>query len=204
VLVIDDSGDRKHGTATAHVGRQWLGRLGKTDRGVVTVTVTTVWADARCYYPLHALPYTPAHHFPKAKTDPAFRTKLQIGAALARDAVAAGVAFRAVVADCAYADCAYGDQDGFRGELAAAGLAFVLALKRRRGVWADGDQAHPPVDAARALAWGGPDAPGDWTAVVRSFRDGHTATWWAHLVGRRRAPGLLGPGPGDAAGGGDH
>src|SRR6266581_2662914 len=108
VLVIDDSGDRKDGKATAHVGWQWLGRLGKTDNGVVTVT--TLWADERRYYPLHAVPYTPAHHFPKGKTDPAFRTKLQLGAALARDAVAAGVAFRAVVADCAY-----GDQDGFRG-----------------------------------------------------------------------------------------
>ncbi len=172
VLVIDDSGDRKDGTATAHVGRQWLGRLGKTDRGVVTVT--TLWADERRYYPLHAVPYTPAHHFPKGKTDPAFRTKLHIGAALARDAVAAGVAFRAVVADCAY-----GDQDGFRGELAAAGLPFVLALKRRRGVWAYRDQAHTPVDAVRALAWGGPDDPGDWTAVPRTFRDGHTTTWWA-------------------------
>ncbi|MFF7603388.1 transposase [Streptomyces mirabilis] len=27
VIAIDDSGDRKDGTATAHVGRQWLGRL---------------------------------------------------------------------------------------------------------------------------------------------------------------------------------
>jgi hypothetical protein len=36
VIVIDDSGDRKDGTATAHVGRQWLGRLGKTDNGIVT------------------------------------------------------------------------------------------------------------------------------------------------------------------------
>ncbi|GAA0415510.1 hypothetical protein GCM10010357_41020 [Streptomyces luteireticuli] len=30
MIIIDDSGDRKDGTATAHVGRQWLGRLGKT------------------------------------------------------------------------------------------------------------------------------------------------------------------------------
>ncbi|ABW15684.1 putative transposase gene of IS4 family insertion sequence ISY391c [Parafrankia sp. EAN1pec] len=37
VLVVDDSGDRKDGTATAHVGRQWLGRYGKTDSAVVTV-----------------------------------------------------------------------------------------------------------------------------------------------------------------------
>jgi hypothetical protein len=35
------------------------------------------------------------------------------------------------------------------------------------------------VDAARALAWGGPEDPGDWQPVVRTFRDGHAETWWA-------------------------
>ena len=111
VLVIDDSGDRKDGVKTAHVGRQWLGRYGKTDNGVVTVT--TVWADERVYYPVHAVPYTLARHFAKGKNDPAFRTKLQIGAALAVAARTAGFTFRAVAADSAY-----GDQDGFRAELA--------------------------------------------------------------------------------------
>jgi hypothetical protein len=33
-----------------------LGRYGKTDNGVVTVT--TLWADERVYYPLHAEAYT--------------------------------------------------------------------------------------------------------------------------------------------------
>jgi DDE superfamily endonuclease len=172
VLVIDDSGDRKDGTATAHVGRQWLGRYGKTDNGVVTVT--TLWADERLYYPVHAVPYTPARHFAKGKNDPAFRTKLAIGADLAARARAAGFAFRAVAADNAY-----GDQDGFRGELAEAGLPFVMALKPRRGTWARAADAHTPVDAARALAWDGPDDPGDWTAVERTFRDGHAETWYA-------------------------
>ena len=74
VLVIDDSGDRKDGTRTAHVGRQWLGRYGKADNGMVTVT--TLWADERIYYPVHAMPYTPARHFPKGKSDPGFPTKL--------------------------------------------------------------------------------------------------------------------------------
>ena len=68
VLVIDDSGDRKDGVKTAHVGHQWLGRYGKTDNGVVTVT--TVWADERLYYPVHAVPYTPAKHFAKGKSYP--------------------------------------------------------------------------------------------------------------------------------------
>ncbi|WP_260475448.1 transposase [Streptomyces sp. WAC 06725] len=41
VLVVDDFGDRKDGKATAHVGTQHLGSVGKTGRGVVTVT--TCW-----------------------------------------------------------------------------------------------------------------------------------------------------------------
>jgi hypothetical protein len=172
VLVIDDSGDRKDGTKTAHVGRQWLGRYGKTDNGVVTVT--TVWADERLYYPVHAVPYTPARHFAKGKNDPAFRTKLQIGASLAVQARDAGFTFRAVAADCAY-----GDQDGFRAELAEAGLPFVMALRPRRGTWARAADAHTPVEAACALTWDGPDDPGDWHPVVRTFRDGHAETWWA-------------------------
>jgi SRSO17 transposase len=49
VLVIDDSGDRKDVAKTAHVGHQWLGRYGKTDHGVVTVTA--VWAYERLYPP---------------------------------------------------------------------------------------------------------------------------------------------------------
>ena len=57
MIAIDDSGDRKDGRATAHAGRQWLGRYGKTDNGIVTVT--TVWADERVYYPLYADAYTP-------------------------------------------------------------------------------------------------------------------------------------------------
>src|SRR6266567_212761 len=172
VLISDDSGDRKDGTRTAHVGRQYLGRYGKTDSGVVTVT--TVWADERVYYPVHAVPYTPAKYFAKGKNDPEFRTKLQIGADLAVRAQAAGFCFRAVAADSAY-----GDQDGFRAELAEAGLPFVMALKPRRGSWAYGADAHTPVDAARALAWDGPEDPGDWQEVTRTFRDGHTETWWA-------------------------
>ena len=37
----------------------------------------------------------------------------------------------------------------------------------------------PRSDAARALAWDGPDDPGDWQPVTRTFRDGHAETWWA-------------------------
>ena len=62
VLVIDETGDRKDGHKTAHVGRQYLGKLGKLDNGVVCVT--SLWADEEVYSPVDFEAYTPAHHFP--------------------------------------------------------------------------------------------------------------------------------------------
>jgi SRSO17 transposase len=172
VLVIDDSGDRKAGSHTAHVARQWLGSVGKTDNGIVAVS--SLWADERVYWPAHVVPYTPASRLPKGKRDPGFRTKPQQAAALVQAARQAGISFRAVVADCFY-----GDNEGFTQALGHAGVAFVLAVKPRKGVWAPAEEVHTPQEAARQLAWGGPEQPGDWTPVVRRFRDGHTETWWA-------------------------
>jgi SRSO17 transposase len=65
VLVIDEHGDRKWGKKTAHVGRQWLANIGKTECGVVSVT--SLWADEKIYWPVNFEPYTPAHHFEGAK-----------------------------------------------------------------------------------------------------------------------------------------
>src|SRR5215471_12922039 len=97
VLVIDETGDRKDGHKTAHVGRQYLGNLGKIDNGVVSVT--SLWADEQVYYPLEVEPYTPAAWFEGGKANPAFRTKLKIALELVRSAVHVGIPFRAVVAD---------------------------------------------------------------------------------------------------------
>lgn len=42
-LVIDERGDRKAGSKTAHVGRQYLANVGKIDNGVVSVS--SLWAN---------------------------------------------------------------------------------------------------------------------------------------------------------------
>ena len=172
VLVLDDTGDRKAGTKTAYVARQYLGSVGKIDNGIVAVT--TVWADEHVYYPLHLQPYTPASRLPRGKADPTFRTKPQLAEALVDAAVAAGVPFRAIVADCFY-----GDHEGFVEALDRADRPYVLALKPQKGMWAPAEAAHTPIEAAQALRWDGPEAPGDWARVVRRFRDGHEEVWWA-------------------------
>src|SRR6266700_1448085 len=143
VLVIDDTGDRKDGRHTAHVARQYLGSVGQTDNGIVAVT--SRWADPRCYWPAHAVPYTPASRLPRGKTDPGFRTKPKLAAELVEAARQAGIPFRAVVADCFY-----GDNTGFVEALGALGVRFVLALKPRKGTWA-------PADAV--LGGWGPEGP---------------------------------------------
>jgi SRSO17 transposase len=97
VLVIDEHGDRTWGKKTAHVGKQYLANLGKSENGVVSVS--SLWADERVYYPLHVQPYPPAHHFARGTADPRFRPTLRLAAELVAQAVTLGWPFRAVVAD---------------------------------------------------------------------------------------------------------
>src|SRR5690349_20968428 len=164
VLVLDDTGDRKDGTATAQVGRQ---SLGKTDTGIVAVT--SLWTDGRLHYPLHVAPYTPAPRFPGGKTDPRFRTKPQIAVALLEQARAAHIPFRAVVADCFY-----GDNTELEGLLTQRKIPYVLAHRSTGGGgWAPAEEAHSFAEALRDL----PRAA--WQRLQRRFRDGHRETWWA-------------------------
>ena len=138
------------------------------------MAVTSLWADERVYWPAHVTPYTPASRLAKGTTDPAFRTKPQLAAELVDAARQAGIGFRAVVADCLD-----GDNPGFTEALGAAKLAFVLAVKPDKGVWAPAEETHTPHEAAAQLAWTSPEQPGDWVPITRWFRDGHTQTWWA-------------------------
>jgi SRSO17 transposase len=101
------------------VGKQWLGNLGKTDNGVVSVS--SLFADEGVYYPLEVEPYTPAHHFEKGKTGPhGLRTKLKVARQLVERSVAEGVPFRAVVADSFY-----GEDEDFRQALSGFGVGYV-------------------------------------------------------------------------------
>ena len=180
-LVLDETGDRKDGKKTAHVGRQYLANLGKVDNGVVSVT--SLYADARLYYPLEVEPYTPAHWFERGQSDPGFRTKPQIALELVRREVAAGTLFKAVVADCFY-----GENDTFRTGLSqitetereGGPIGFVLALKRSHCWWhREQEEVGSLLEAAEGAGWESAEQTGDWRSVVRPFTDGHEETWWA-------------------------
>jgi SRSO17 transposase len=172
VLVIDETGDRKDGHKTAHVGRQYLANLGKIDNGVVSVT--SLWADERVYYPIDFEPYTPAYYFAKGKEDPQFRTKLKLAVELASRAVQAQWPFRAVVADSFY-----GEDRGVRRGLQDLGVGYVLALKPSHEWWHPVRAISSFQEAARAGRWKSAERPGKWIKVTRTFRDGSSQDWWA-------------------------
>jgi SRSO17 transposase len=171
-LIIDETGDRKDGAKTAHVGRQYLGNRGKIENGVVSVS--SLWADASVYYPLAVEPYTPAQRFAQGKTDPAFRTKPQIALDLVDQALAAAWPCRAVVADCLY-----GDHHGFTRGLQQRDVPYVVAHKPSHAWWAPIEAIGAVWEVAVHGGWVSLEQPGAWVPVERTFRDGHTTRWWA-------------------------
>jgi hypothetical protein len=102
VLVREEHENCKWRKHTAHVGRQWLTNIGKTENGVVSLT--SLLAEEGVHYPLEFEPYTPAHHFEDGKEDPEFRTKLKIAEDLVERSVHRGVRLGTVVADSFYGE----------------------------------------------------------------------------------------------------
>jgi hypothetical protein len=166
VLIIDETGDLKDGSRTAHVGRQYLGNVGKIGNGVVSVS--SHWADERIYYPLEVAAYTPASRFEQGKKDPRFRTKLAIATELVKQAMTAKWPFKAVVADSLY-----GDDGGLKDSFHQLGVGFVMALKPSHSWWHFAGTPGSLKEIAQMAA------PRVWQKVQRTFRDGHQETWWA-------------------------
>jgi len=174
VLLLDDSGDRKCGHATAFVSRQYIGSRAAIENGIVAVS--TGWASERLYYPLHTVPYRPAPTLPEGTKDPAFRTKGQLAAELAQRTRAAGVPFRALVADCFYGPS---ESPHLADDLDAQGIGYVLALKPHTPLMEADGHCRTPEQAARQTPFTSPSRPGRWHRLERRYRDGHTEHWWA-------------------------
>jgi hypothetical protein len=57
------------------------------------VSVSSLWADEKIYWPVSFEPYTPAHPFEGGKEDPAFRTKLKTATQLVEQEVEEEIRF---------------------------------------------------------------------------------------------------------------
>jgi SRSO17 transposase len=182
VLVIDETGDLKSGTATVGVQRQYTGTAGRVDNAQVAVYL--VYAtdaghgliDRELYLPRSWTGDPERLQVAGVPDRVGFATKPELATRMLARALDAGVPAAWVTGDEVY-----GANPGLRAELEARGVGYVLVVARDHRVVAGGDTYRADELAARvpARAWQqiscGKGAKGhrfyDW-AFIRLDHDG--------------------------------
>jgi SRSO17 transposase len=129
VLVLDESGDEKTGTATCGVKRQYVGCAGKVANAINFVNAT--YSTPRGHALIGSRLYIPAEHLADQATrtamgidaDHEFKTKPGLGTDLLTTTVDAGVR----VAWCT-ADAIYGRDRGLRETCEQRGIGYSLGV----------------------------------------------------------------------------
>ena len=176
VLVVDETGDLKKGTATVGTQRQYTGTAGRTENAQVAVYLAYA-APAGAAFTGRALylPRSWASDPARCRAagvpgDTAFATKPALAREMIGRAIDAGTP-----AAWATADEVYGQDPKLRTELARRGLGYVLAIARSHPV-TTAIGTRPAIELARRLparAWhrisAGPGAKGprwyDWALI---------------------------------------
>ena len=153
VLLIDDTGFVKKGSASVGVARQYTGTVGKVCNCQVTVNChyaerTLAWPVATRLYLPRAWTDDPAR-CAKAHVPPEikFQTKAAIALDLVDEADAAGVPY-----ECIVADGDYGDNPNFLNGLEKRGKRCVAAVRKDFQVATGWGARQAPQDAARLIA----------------------------------------------------
>ena len=212
VLVVDETGDLKKGTATVGAQRQYTGTAGRTENAQVAVYLAyaaaagSAFIDRALYLPRSWTGDPARCRAAGVPPDTAFATKPALARAMITRALDAGTPAAWVTADEVY-----GQDPALRAELARRGLGYVLAIPKRHLV-TTGIGARRAIELARRLparAWqrmsAGPGAKGPrwydwalieaadpavtegagphWLLIRRSISDGEYAFYRAHAPG---------------------
>ena len=125
-LIIDETGDKKKGKKTDYVNRQYLGKLGKIDNGIVAVTAWGLIDNITL--PLIFEVYKPKERLLAGDT---YRSKPEIAAQMVREINQMGFEIELVLADSLYGE----SESKFLGCLEELKLNFVVAIRSNHGVW---------------------------------------------------------------------
>jgi SRSO17 transposase len=203
VLVVDETGDLKKGTATVGAQRQYTGTAGRTENAQVAVYLAyaapagSAFIDRALYLP-RAWTSDPARcRAAGVPQDTAFATKPALAQEMIGRALDAGTP-----AGWVAADEVYGQDPKLRAELARRGLGYVLAVAKSHPV-ITGIGPRAAGELARRLparAWqrlsAGPGAKGprwyDW-ALIEAADPAVTSGEGPHwlLIRRRISDGEL-------------
>ena len=130
-LIIDETGDRKKGSATDYVKRQYIGNLGKIENGIVAVTAYGVLSGIT--FPLMFEVYKPRERLLEKDL---YKSKPEIAALMIRELQAMGFKFKLVLADSLYGE----SESNFISVLCQLQLNFVVAIRSNHGVWLPQEQ----------------------------------------------------------------
>lgn len=131
ILIIDETGDRKKGTTTDYVKRQYIGNLGKIENGIVAVTAFGVLDHMT--FPLMFSVFRPKACL---RPDDTFRSKPELAAQLVRALITKGFRFKLVLADSLYGE----SRSNFLSVLEQLSLEYVMAIRSNHGVWLPQEQ----------------------------------------------------------------
>lgn len=176
VLVVDETGDIKKGTATVGTQRQYTGTAGRTENAQVAVYLAyaapagSAFIDRALYLPRSWTSDPARCAAAGVPQDTAFATKPALAQEMIGRALDAGTPAAWVAADEVY-----GQDPQLRAELARRGLGYVLAIAKSHPVLTPAGPL-PAIELAKRLparAWqrlsAGPGAKGprwyDWALI---------------------------------------
>lgn len=124
VLCIDETGDVKKGQATDYVAKQYIGNLGKTENGIVSVNAYALVNGLT--YPLLFKIFKPRH---RLKPGDEYKTKPQIAVELLQELKSYGFTIELVLADSLY-----GESGDVTGEISKQQLPYIVAIRSNHPV----------------------------------------------------------------------
>lgn len=124
ILCIDETGDPKKGKTTDYVTRQYIGNLGKTENGIVSVNAYGVVDGIT--YPLIFQIFKPKN---RLKEGEQYKTKPQIALEIIQEIQEMGFKIKLVLADSLY-----GESGDVIRVLEKLKLEFIVAIRSNHGV----------------------------------------------------------------------
>jgi len=129
-VIIDETGDRKKGKKTDYVARQYLGSVGKIDRGIVTVNAYGVYENIT--FPLVFKIFKPKGTL---KENDKYQTKIELASSIINELIEFGFKIELVLADSLY-----GEASLFIRTLEKHQLPWVVSIRSNHGVWLSHEQ----------------------------------------------------------------
>ncbi len=124
-VCIDETGDEKKGKTTDYVARQYIGNLGQTENGMVSVSAYGVLQNVT--FPLLFRVFKPQK---RLKSGDTYQTKPALAVELIQE-----LKRRGFTIDLVLADRLYGESSDFITALMTLNLLFVVAIRDNHTIW---------------------------------------------------------------------